>query len=386
MTPLKRLSKRAVPPDADWLSISGFALTFDGYEHFGSSERCAEVANNVQHLFHETGALPNNLDTLRGCLFYEQRRWRHFDETPDGEAWRYIQALVAAIRNAIPDEPARKELGLRNSSITRVRPFFQTLIQRDRTGESWLPALMELAGVTGLPRGPLNVQLTEKRSFFDSIWRCRIDLERCFEYSLAPPTALLQWMIEHPDRLVWPTGRTGQRVKYSDQTTHAREALLGDHGEQEQLEGQAAALECVRRMGGVESARRWWAFEGFSQIDCYLETPAFALLVEGKRTERIASRVSWLPGRNQIVRNLDCAFEKAGDRRFYALSLVENPTDEPTREDFAAGLPHRSESERSVLRDAYLGQVTWNDACQRLRVGPLPNSRLDIPSPCEQEQ
>ena len=37
------LSESDLPPtDSDWMRIAEFALTFDGYSHWGSFNRCAE--------------------------------------------------------------------------------------------------------------------------------------------------------------------------------------------------------------------------------------------------------------------------------------------------------------------------------------------------------
>jgi hypothetical protein len=35
---------------------------------------------------------------LRTCLFFEQRRWRHFGDEPDEEAMEYIRSVVQKIR------------------------------------------------------------------------------------------------------------------------------------------------------------------------------------------------------------------------------------------------------------------------------------------------
>lgn len=41
---------------------------------------------------------PESLVELRSCLLFEQRGWRHFDETPQARAVDYIRALVEAIQ------------------------------------------------------------------------------------------------------------------------------------------------------------------------------------------------------------------------------------------------------------------------------------------------
>jgi hypothetical protein len=83
------MAARMPPPDADWNAIQQFALTFDGYKHWGSFERCAEIAN---------ARAARTLTELRTCLFFEQRRWRHFGDAPDDESMHYIRELLEAVR------------------------------------------------------------------------------------------------------------------------------------------------------------------------------------------------------------------------------------------------------------------------------------------------
>jgi len=90
------------PPNAEfWGAISGFALSFDGYGHWGSFDKCAEIANKAAENYRKRGKLPQSLTDLRTCLFFEQRRWHHTGETPEGEDLRYIHAIVEAIREKI---------------------------------------------------------------------------------------------------------------------------------------------------------------------------------------------------------------------------------------------------------------------------------------------
>lgn len=76
-------------PDAEWDEIQEFALTFNGYEFWGSFEKCADMANARRR---------GSPSEIRTCLFFEQRRWRHFGEDPDAEAMIYIRELVDQIR------------------------------------------------------------------------------------------------------------------------------------------------------------------------------------------------------------------------------------------------------------------------------------------------
>jgi hypothetical protein len=79
-------------PGAPWEVIWEFALSYGGYEKAGSLPACAEIANSRRN---------ETLDDLRTCLFFEQRRWRHFGEEPDGEDLEYIRELVKQIRDRI---------------------------------------------------------------------------------------------------------------------------------------------------------------------------------------------------------------------------------------------------------------------------------------------
>lgn len=81
--------------DSDWGIFFAFSLTFDGYKECGSLEACAEIANARRC---------STLTELRICLFFEQRRWRHFDETPDGETMAYLRSLVEKIRDKIANK------------------------------------------------------------------------------------------------------------------------------------------------------------------------------------------------------------------------------------------------------------------------------------------
>lgn len=89
-------------PDADYCNnIVPFALTFDAYTHLGSFDKVAEIANAASANFETNRLRPNNMDVLRTCLFFEQRRWRHFARDPSPDDLIYIRALVDAIRRNV---------------------------------------------------------------------------------------------------------------------------------------------------------------------------------------------------------------------------------------------------------------------------------------------
>ncbi len=77
-----------------WDTVSDFALSYDGYGTGTTfpSWRAASCSAGPA-----AAPLPATLDELRGCLFYEQRRWHHFGEEPTGRSAEYMWALVDAI-------------------------------------------------------------------------------------------------------------------------------------------------------------------------------------------------------------------------------------------------------------------------------------------------
>lgn len=81
-------------PEADIERIGEFASSFNGYTHWGSFEKCAEIASAEKH---------DSLTQVRTCLFFEWRRWRHFGEEPDAEAQEQWRGLVREARRFVQD-------------------------------------------------------------------------------------------------------------------------------------------------------------------------------------------------------------------------------------------------------------------------------------------
>jgi len=266
--------------------------------------------------------------------------------------------------------PANQPPCYRNSSITRVRPFFRNLFNRDPTGRRWLPRLLrcatenrDYAKELALRPGRLLPELLLPRPYRDDCWEHHIDLENCFESPKLPPQRLLLWLINHPDAL----DRAGLGAAQGANTAHWRGLLLGQDagGVQNAQEEARRRLNCSGCRG---SMGWWWAFEGETVVDCYLETDRLIMFFEGKRLEQLSTRTTWMAIRNQLWRNLDAAanFAAATGKRYAVMLLAE--TCEPVG-DFDASLPHLSPEERRFLQGHYLGCVTWPQACQATGIG-----------------
>jgi hypothetical protein len=188
------------------------------------------------------------------------------------------------------------------------------------------------------------------------------NLRSCFEVDYPPSTRFLRWLIENPGKLAWPTGKDGSRRIFGEATQRLRTSLLeGDPAT------RIAALAALDAKGAVASRRQWWAFEGFTSVDCVLETDRLLVFIEGKRTEPISAATDWYPQRNQIVRNVEvasCAAAETG-KDFGVILCAETHVDLP-EQAFMDGLPHLSESERKALQAHYWGCITWRQIVDAL--------------------
>ena len=255
-----------------------------------------------------------------------------------------------------------------NSSITRVRPVFRQLLEKDPTGTPWLSQVLQLSkssGLSGTTRsepGTVLPAVSKKRLYADPV-QGDIQLEHCFEFSVAPGRSFLRWLLENPDRMTWPVSK-GHPKSYGATTQARREALLGLKGHSARKEAQASALRGLDRNGPEKSARQWWAFEGFTEVDCCLQTDKLVLLIEGKRTESLAESTAWYSGRNQLHRNLEAARDLAAGREFGVFVIGEEEIPETALGSPEAGLPHLNTAERAELMSHYFGTLTWSQVCE----------------------
>jgi hypothetical protein len=136
-----------------------------------------------------------------------------------------------------------------------------------------------------------------------------------------------------------------------------------------------AAAHAELEAGGAAGSRgKWWAFEGFTTVDCQLSTEQMTLLVEGKRTEGLSPSTHWFPQRNQLARNLEVAAEAGADHPTYVLLITEDETLDLTDRDLRDSTPHLDAEGRARLLSRYLGRCTWPNLCRELDVGPLPDT------------
>jgi hypothetical protein len=161
--------------------------------------------------------------------------------------------------------------------------------------------------------------------------------------------------------LSWPDNGS---MKFGSTTQKMRENLFGKEGPSACFEAKELALAELKRIGPKGSLRHWWAFEGFTSIDCYLETDRMVLLIEGKRFENVSSGVQWYPNRNQLIRNIEAVSQACNGKNYAVLAIGEHTIEDPDNDSWIKSLPHLTDSQRHDLQVHYLGHTTWAKICE----------------------
>jgi hypothetical protein len=219
--------------------------------------------------------------------------------------------------------------------------------------------------------GPLRTALGPERAA--RVGRIR----NAYEAEIPPSAEFLHWLLEHPERLVWPTTRNMERV-YGPPTQKKRKRLVAGESA-----ARDEALKELAAVGVGKSGHKWWAFEGFTSVDCRLETETLLLLIEGKRKESLSDSTAWFPGRNQVIRNLEVAQALAAGRKNFAVLLCAETLIELPEAAWANSLPHLSPAEIEELKHHYLGCAAWPAIAQQFCPGlQLPDNLDDAIALC----
>lgn len=257
-----------------------------------------------------------------------------------------------------------------------VRSIVDALLDRRPFGDPWLEGLWKAAsatrpGVAAPCPSPIGTLLIEEAP---SDPAARIG--KVFDRAVAPPAALLRWMLAHPEALE-VTDRDTFGAK-SDEARAWRRRLFS---------GTPADVAAARDEGlcqldsrlGQRGRNKWWLFEGFARVDACFVTESAVLFVEGRADVATTSSSRWLPRRTQLWRDVEAASEFAAGRAFGVIIGVD---------DVAAGvaalgeadasladsMPHRTAAEREALAAHLLGYVVWSDVAAAFEL-PAPGSQ-----------
>ncbi len=259
--------------------------------------------------------------------------------------------------------------------------MFHTLMQRDGSGQTWLPALLGLFPNLRALQSDIPLKPGE-------LLACRFGNE----LKLSPPLQFLRWMVEHPAELRWPAypikdahtlemrQRLFLRGSYENESLHQEKAMdEARHAINQLLE------EKTRGVADDTWMKRWWVLEGKTHVDCFIETTRMRLYIEGKRTESLSRATSWYSKRNQLLRNLECASVHSGATPYLQVLITESAASALAPKTIEDSLPHLSLDQRQELLRHYAGASTWSALCSAvgLKLADLPDTVGHVMQPLD---
>jgi hypothetical protein len=263
-------------------------------------------------------------------------------------------------------------MGAENSSLTRVQPILNALLDGWPDGEPWLGELWQIATLTrpgaAIPRPLALGRLLPNETPEDRGAR----KGRVFERIVAPPGAFLRWLLENPTRMQVSDpanyGATSEKARAWRRRLFSRDSKLV-------AEAQREGLKQLEKCGPQGSGREWWAFEGFTHFDACLITDRIVLFVEGKRTETVSPSTLWFKQRSQLWRNVEAAEQFAQGKDFGVILAVESGPDglaglADAEKSLDPSYPHLSPARRAELFRNLLGFVTWPEIVTRFGLPP----------------
>jgi hypothetical protein len=90
----------SLPDPLTWDLAADFVYLLSGCDIMDSS-RLGSFANRKRREAQTMGVWSGSAQDLWLCLFYENRRWRHFDEWPKDRNLETLDALCAKLRQAL---------------------------------------------------------------------------------------------------------------------------------------------------------------------------------------------------------------------------------------------------------------------------------------------
>jgi len=249
-------------------------------------------------------------------------------------------------------------MGRKDSSRTRVGPVFDSIFAKYRQGSDWLPQLLRLP----IGGNSINIDPCWDLTINDKGWGTE-------EKRLEPPVSLLSWLVRHP--------KIPNDGLLSEDPVKAQKR-------RELFEGSDARMhEALSLLRSNPLGEDWHIFEGITQPDVFIQTPNLMVVIEGKRTEREATKkTKWMSGRYQIWRHIDCVWEIKGQREVFGFFIVEGDglsgrvpahwMDEVrmtmSQEALESSLPHRGHEEQEEIRQCFIGVTTWQKVCREFGI------------------
>ena len=208
-----------------------------------------------------------------------------------------------------------------NSSLARVQPVFDELLERRPFGDPWLQALWEMSSRTR-PGVAMKVPSSSGTLLIEEAPSEReARAGKVYDRPLAPPAAFLRWLLENPERMhVVDPDTFGAK---SEDVRAWRRKLFSRVPTDVAL-AQAEGLRQLESRLAQRGRNKWWLFEGFARVSACFVTDECVIVVEDHRPDMFASSTQWFPQRNQLWRTVEAASELAGGKRFGVILAVNH--------------------------------------------------------------
>jgi hypothetical protein len=259
-------------------------------------------------------------------------------------------------------------MGERDSSKTRVQPFFTELAKR--TDPGWLPELLAMGSraTSCRPAG------------FGNIGPLLAESPCKFEFAVTSPRDYLKVLLTSKGRLRSAVEKDASLPTSKDAEVRKKRLLLLE-GDTETIAEGLAFLDKRRVRAGKGI---WWVLEGSTYVDCGLFAKNATVFIEGKRTEpKLTESVSWDLQRNQVFRNLDALRSVNSEGSdFFQLLIVDQQSSAEVEarrldggyEQAVPSWPHLSNNEaRQLYEKHYLGYTTWQAVGQQFGIRVADN-------------
>jgi len=235
-------------------------------------------------------------------------------------------------------------MGIRNSSLTRVKPLFDFI-------NSDIEKLNRFLGL------------------FD--YKHRIEHNSSieigyghYEKKLPPSKLLLIWMLQNIKDLNKVDNYGVDPIK-SKKTYDRRKRLFA--GDTILIDEAIKIIETSPKL----PEKDWYIFEGYTLPDIYIETTDSIFVGEAKRTEKdITTNTTWFRHRDQLIRHIDSLLDQP--KKIYSFYILEkeeylNGIYEKrmklysTKDYFNKNLNHRDNSKIERAFNSFIGFVFWED-------------------------
>jgi hypothetical protein len=240
-----------------------------------------------------------------------------------------------------------------------IQLLFNDLLDRRPFGDPWMANLWQAAARTRPRTASKQPASLGTLSAEDAPAEHGARQGKVFDRALAPSSAFLRWLLEHPEEMTVDDRDTfGAR---SEDVRSWRRRLFSDDVD----EVSAAKSEGLRQLTSRLAQRgrnKWWLFEGFARVDACFVSDTAVLVVERWRDSLHSSSSRWYPQRVQLWRDVEAVREFAGSRKYGVVLAVDDEAQgvaalEAAVASMSDSFPHLVFEEQEKLERHLLGYV-----------------------------